>query len=64
MSSQRDTAVPDAYDAFLRGWENYRRGTPEDLVTAIPHFERAMQLDPDYSRAENQRVDHPTEQFQ
>jgi adenylate cyclase len=39
--SQRDTAVPEAYDAFLRGWEAYRRGAPEDLVKAIPEFERA-----------------------
>jgi TolB-like protein/class 3 adenylate cyclase len=49
---QQDTAVPGAYDAFLRGWEYYRKGAPEDLVLAIPHFERAVQLDPAYGRAE------------
>ncbi len=46
-----ETGDPRAYEAFLRGWERYRLGTPEDLVKAIPHFEKALSLDPLYSRA-------------
>jgi len=52
-TGEADTETSDsrAYEAFLRGWERYRLGTPEDLVKAIPHFEKALSLDPDYSRA-------------
>ncbi|MDK1387911.1 adenylate/guanylate cyclase domain-containing protein [Sinorhizobium sp. 8-89] len=45
------TPVSAAFDAFLRGWEHHRRSTPEDLVKAIPFFERAIELDPGYGRA-------------
>ncbi len=48
---QQETSVPAAYDAFLAGWEHYRRTTPEDFAKAIPFFEEAIGLDPDYSRA-------------
>ena len=48
---RRETAVPAAYDAFLRGWEHHRRFTPEDLAKAIRYFEEAIELDPDYGRA-------------
>jgi len=41
----------DAHDAYLRGWQLYRRHTPEDFVEAIPHLKRAVELDPDYGRA-------------
>ena len=41
----------DAHDAYLRGRQFYRRYTPEDFVEAIPHFERAVELDPDYGQA-------------
>ena len=50
--TQHDTAVPAAYEAFLRGWEYYRRTTPDDYKRAIPYFERAIELDPDYGRAQ------------
>ncbi len=46
-----DTRVPAAYEAFLRGWEHYQKTTPEDYKKAIPYFERATELDPDYGRA-------------
>src|SRR4026209_2708831 len=49
--SSAQTAVPAAYDAFLRGWEHYRRTTPEDFAKSIPCFEEAIRLDPDYARA-------------
>jgi TolB-like protein/class 3 adenylate cyclase/Flp pilus assembly protein TadD len=48
---RRGTENPDAHDAYLRGWQFYRRYTPEDFVEAIPHFERAVELDPDYGLA-------------
>jgi TolB-like protein/Flp pilus assembly protein TadD len=40
-----------AYDAYLRGWQFYRRYTPEDFVEAISHFKRAVEIDPDYGQA-------------
>ncbi len=51
LADRRGTAVPQAYDAFLRGWERYQRTTPADFVAAIPHFEQAIDLDPSYARA-------------
>ena len=49
--NRKDTDNPDAHDAYLRGWQLYRRFTPEDFVEAIPHLERAVELDPDYGQA-------------
>ena len=51
QKGQVETQVPQAYDAFLQGWENYRRKTPEDYAKAISFFEKAIELDPAYSRA-------------
>ena len=51
LLSQQETKVPAAYDAFLRGWEHYRRTSPEDFAKSIPYFEEAIRLDPDYGRA-------------
>jgi TolB-like protein/class 3 adenylate cyclase len=50
-SSQKETSSPDAYDAFLEGRARYRFYTRDDFIKAIPHFERALELDPDYGRA-------------
>ncbi|MCI0431155.1 MAG: hypothetical protein L0210_11530 [Rhodospirillales bacterium] len=46
-----ETTTPAAYDAFLRGWDHFRRTTREDYAKAIPYFEDAIRLDPDYGRA-------------
>ncbi len=46
-----ETEVPEAYDAFLQGLVNYRRKTPQDFAKAIDLFEKAIELDPGYSRA-------------
>jgi adenylate cyclase len=46
-----ETKVPAAYDAFLRGWVLLRRRNPDDLARAVPHFEEAIKLDPEYGRA-------------
>jgi TolB-like protein/class 3 adenylate cyclase/Flp pilus assembly protein TadD len=51
-SGKRGTTVPEAYDAFLQGWEHYQRTTPADFVQAVPYFQRAIELDPAYSRAQ------------
>jgi TolB-like protein/Tfp pilus assembly protein PilF len=48
---QTETNIPAAYDAFLRGWEHYRRESPQDFAKAVPYFEEAIKLDPTYGRA-------------
>ncbi len=50
-STQAETNVPQAYDAFLQGWDLYRRETKEEAAKAIAFFEQATKLDPGYSRA-------------
>jgi adenylate cyclase len=51
QTTQNQTDHPEAYDAFLQGWQHYLRQTPEDFVIAIPYFETAVALDPNYGRA-------------
>jgi adenylate cyclase len=41
----------EAYDAFLKGWQHYLQGTPESFAQAIADFEKAIEFDPDFSRA-------------
>jgi len=48
---QEETDVPAAYDAVLRGWEHFRRTTPDDYAQAVQYFEEAIELDPNYGRA-------------
>ena len=48
---QKTTTDPEAYDAFLKGWEHYRRDTPEQYAKALDYFQRATELDPEYDRA-------------
>ena len=45
------TINPDAYDAFLQGWELYQRHNADDAAKAIPYFEAAIQLDSKYAQA-------------
>jgi tetratricopeptide (TPR) repeat protein len=49
--AQAETGSPEAYDAYLHGWQRYRQGTPADLAKSVFYFEQAIELDPDYSRA-------------
>ena len=49
--TRKETDNIEAYDAFLKGWDHYRRWTPEDFREAIPYFEKAIELDPNYGRA-------------
>jgi adenylate cyclase len=51
LRTQKETNNPEAYDAFLEGWTRFRQYTPEDFAKAIPHFQRAIRLDPNYGRA-------------
>ncbi len=51
QQAQQETENVQAYDAFLQGWDLYRRFTPDDFVKAIPYFESAVELDPEYGRA-------------
>jgi adenylate cyclase len=46
-----ETDLPQAYDAFLQGWDHYRRETTEDTAKAMAFFEQAIELDPTYGRA-------------
>ncbi len=46
-----ETRSAPAYDAFLQGRQLFRQGTPADLAAAIPFFEKATKLDPEYWRA-------------
>lgn len=41
----------EAYDYFLKGLEPFYRETRSGLLEAIPMFEKAIELDPDFARA-------------
>lgn len=49
--AEAESTSIEAYDAFLRGWQRYRLGSPEDLGKATFYFEQAIELDPEYARA-------------
>jgi TolB-like protein/thioredoxin-like negative regulator of GroEL len=45
------TGNPDAYDDYLRGRFELHRRTPESLLAAVDHFDRAVQRDPEFAPA-------------
>jgi len=49
--TRKETDSTEAYEAFLQGWVHYWQDTREDIVQAIPYLEKAVKIDPDYSRA-------------
>jgi TolB-like protein/class 3 adenylate cyclase len=49
--TQRETDNTEAYDTFLRGWEQYLKQTPESFLRASELFKKATELDPNYYRA-------------
>ena len=49
--AQPETYSPASYDEFLKGWERYWRFTPDDFAVAERHFKKALEIDPDNSRA-------------
>ena len=49
---KRYTDNTEAYDSYMRGtWLYYNKMTEEDWRKAILHFERAIEMDPDFSLA-------------
>jgi TolB-like protein/class 3 adenylate cyclase len=49
--ARHGTENAQAHDAYLQGWARYKLLTPEDLKEAVPFFEEALRLDPDYAQA-------------
>lgn len=49
--THHDTENAEAHDAFLQGWAHYKLLTPESLAKAMPFFEEAINLDPNYAQA-------------
>jgi len=45
------SVVPEARDEYLLGVYNVGKNNAESLAAAIPHFQRAIQLQPDYADA-------------
>jgi TolB-like protein len=48
--SDKGTKNPLAHEAYLKGQAHLRLWTPDDLVAAIDLFERALDLDPEFSQ--------------
>ena len=46
-----ETGNPEAHDFYLRGWSRFRHGSRDDLTRALVHFQHAIELDSDYTRA-------------
>jgi adenylate cyclase len=49
--ASKATDSTEAYEAFLQGWAHYWQDTRDDIVQAIPYFEQAVRIDPNYSLA-------------
>jgi tetratricopeptide (TPR) repeat protein len=51
--TQKETKNMEAYEAFLKGSSiaNSLRNDPEKFAESLPWFEKAVELDPDYSLA-------------
>ncbi len=46
-----DTNDPEAQAEFDKGWAFFRDGKIESFAKAIPHLQKATEIDPDYARA-------------
>jgi TolB-like protein/DNA-binding winged helix-turn-helix (wHTH) protein/Flp pilus assembly protein TadD len=51
VAVNRQTAIPEAYDAYLRGRFLQNRRTPESNRQAVDAYRRAVALDPNYALA-------------
>jgi TolB-like protein/DNA-binding winged helix-turn-helix (wHTH) protein/tetratricopeptide (TPR) repeat protein len=49
--AHRSTVNPDAYEAFLKGRFFWNKRTEDGHTRAIEHFQRAIQLDPNFAPA-------------
>ena len=45
------TRIPEAYDWFMRGRALFDWANPQDTFRSISHFEKAVEIDPDYAAA-------------
>lgn len=48
--SIKETMNMVAYEAFLKGQEHFYRTTPRDWIKALEYYEKAIKIDPSYSR--------------
>ncbi|MBW1824758.1 MAG: hypothetical protein JRI87_09355 [Deltaproteobacteria bacterium] len=51
LLAQKETNNIEAYDAFLKGSDLTLRMDPDRYAKAVPWFEKAIELDPNYGRA-------------
>lgn len=51
-AKRKPTESLDAYDNYLRGMANLYRWTRAGLEEALPHFYKAIELDPDFAAAQ------------
>jgi adenylate cyclase len=49
--ARHQTNSIQAYDKFLQGWAHYELRTRVGFAKAVPFFQKAIELDPNYSRA-------------
>ena len=45
------TRIPEAYNWFMRGRALFDWANPKDTLRSISHFEKAVEIDPDYAAA-------------
>ena len=50
-AKRKPTESLDAYDYYLRGMANFHQGTREAIDEALPLFNKAIELDPDFASA-------------
>ena len=50
-AKRKPTESLDAYDYYLRGMADLHRGTREAIDEALPLFDKAIELDPDFASA-------------
>ena len=48
---QRPTKNAAAYDLYLKGLFNWKKGAPDTALQAIDHFQEAIELDPEFALA-------------
>ncbi|MEE8287398.1 MAG: rhodanese-like domain-containing protein, partial [Gammaproteobacteria bacterium] len=51
QQTRQDTDDAEAHDAYLQGWAHFKLLTPTAFAAAIPFFEEALQIDPNYAQA-------------
>lgn len=56
--SKRGTNSPEAHEAYMRGRFFWNQFTPETFSTALRHFERAVEIDPEYAIAHASIADY------